>query len=302
MMDKLEIDDRFMQAGKIAATVREHFKKKDLIGMTVNQICTEVEEMTRKLGAEPGFPCGVSVNSVTAHYSGELFNDQTIRDNDVIKLDLGAHVDGYVADTATTICYNPDYQELTLATETALNNAIKTVKNKISSSNIGKIISETANRFGFKPISNLSGHSIERFKVHAGVSIPNVWTPLGVSLKTGNVYAIEPFLTVKDGSGYVVDGKTKTIYMLLRRKKTGEKRLDEFTEKIWESRNTLPFSPRWYTDDYKKEELNMILNKLVAKKIMRVYPDLLEANNKVVAQFEHTITPTENGMIIITKT
>ena len=219
-MDKLEIDERFVTAGKIAATVREHFKKKDLVGMTVNQVCEEVESMTRRLGAEPGFPCGVSINSVTAHYSGELFDDQTIRDDAVIKLDLGAHIDGYVADTATTICYDPDYQELTLATETALNNAIKIVKDKISSSNIGKVISDTADKFGFIPISNLSGHSIERFKVHAGVSIPNVWTALGSSLRIGNVYAIEPFLTVKDGSGHVVDGKTKTIYMLIKRKKT----------------------------------------------------------------------------------
>ncbi len=301
-MDKLKIDERFVTAGKIAATVREHFKKKDLVGMTVNQVCEEVESMTRRLGAEPGFPCGVSINSVTAHYSGELFDDQTIRDDAVIKLDLGAHIDGYVADTATTICYDPDYQELTLATETALNNAIKIVKDKISSSNIGKVISDTADKFGFIPISNLSGHSIERFKVHAGVSIPNVWTALGSSLRIGNVYAIEPFLTVKDGSGYVVDGKTKTIYMLIKRKKTGDKKIDEFTKKIWDSRNTLPFSPRWYLDDYKKEELNAMLNKLVAKKIMRVYPDLLEANNQTVAQFEHTITPTENGAVILTKT
>ena len=300
-MDKLEIDKRFIEAGKIAATVREHFKKKNLIGMTVTQLCNEVEGMTRKLGAEPGFPCGVSINSVTAHYSGELFDDQTINDDAVIKLDLGAHIDGYVADTATTICYDPDYQELTLATEAALNNAIKAVKDKISSSDIGRVISDTAEKFGFIPISNLSGHSIERFKVHAGVSIPNVWTPLGSSLRKGNVYAIEPFLTVKDGSGQVVDGKTKTIYMLTRRKKTGDKKIDELIKKIWDTRNTLPFSPRWFLDDYKKEELDRMLDKLVAKKIIRVYPDLLEANNQTVAQFEHTVTPTENGVVILTK-
>ena len=224
MTNELEIDERFIKSGSIAAKVRDYFKNKDLVGMTVNQVCTEVEDMTRKLGAEPGFPCGVSINSITAHYSGELFDEQIIQNNDVIKLDLGAHIDGYVADTATTICYNPEYQELTLATEAALNEAIRSVKNKISSSEIGKIISNTANKFGFKPIENLSGHSIERFKIHAGVSIPNVWTPFGSSLKTGNVYAIEPFLTVNNGSGHVVDGKTKTIYMLLKRKKTGDKK------------------------------------------------------------------------------
>ena len=76
MTNELEIDERFIKSGSIAAKVRDYFKNKDLVGMTVNQVCTEVEDMTRKLGAEPGFPCGVSINSITAHYSGELFDEQ----------------------------------------------------------------------------------------------------------------------------------------------------------------------------------------------------------------------------------
>ena len=90
--------------------------------------------------------------------------------------------------------------------------------------------------------------------------------------------------------------------MLIKRKHTGDKKLDNFTDTIWKPRNTLPFSPRWYLDNYSKEELNEILNKLVARKIFRVYPDLIEATNAIVAQFEHTITPTEDGAVILTET
>ncbi|MBE18968.1 MAG: type II methionyl aminopeptidase [Thaumarchaeota archaeon] len=302
MNTALEIDPKFVKAGNITAKVRDEFKRRNLIGMTVTQVCTEVEDMIRKLGAEPGFPCGVSINDVTAHYSGELFEDRVITDNSVIKLDLGAHIDGFVADTAVTISYNPDYYELTLATEKVLYEAIKNVKHRTSSATIGKIIEETAHKYGFKPISNLSGHSIERFKIHAGISIPNISTPFGSNLNIGHVYAIEPFLTLKNAAGYVVDGTTKTIYMLIRRKHTGDKKLDNFTDTIWKTRNTLPFSPRWYLDNYSKEELNEILNKLVARKIFRVYPDLIEATNAIVAQFEHTITPTEDGAVILTET
>ena len=166
---------------------------------------------------------------------------------------------------------------------------------------IGKVIEDTAKRWGFKTISNLSGHSIDRYQVHAGVSIPNVWSPASQSLKEGMVYAIEPFLTSQSGAGYVIDGRAKTIYMLVTRKRTGDKKMDSFVDMIWETRRTLPFTPRWYLDDFSKKDLRTILDGLVKRKILRLYPDLVEASGACVAQFEHTITPTVNGAVVLTE-
>lgn len=301
-MSGLSIPAEFIKAGRVAAEVRESIKKRSLIGMNILEICDEVENMSRKLGAEPGFPCGVSINSTTAHYSADLDETHTIHEGDVVKLDLGTHVDGYVADTATTISYSPDYDRLTHAAESALREAIKASKEGVPVGHLGKVIEDTAERWGFRTISNLSGHSIERYKVHAGISIPNVWAPAGQTLKEGMVYAIEPFLTLKEGAGYVIDGSAKTIYMLITRKKTGDRKIDSFVDTIWETRKTLPFSPRWYLDQFSKKELKTMLDKLVMKKIMRLYPDLVEARGTCVAQFEHTITPTADGAVILTQT
>ena len=295
------IPEQFKKAGRIAAEVRENIKRRSLLGMSILEICDDVENMSRKLGAEPGFPCGVSVNSTTAHYSADLEETHTINDGDVVKLDLGTHIDGYVADTAMTISYNPDYDGLTHATESALNEAIKASKDNVPVGYIGKVIEDTAKRWGFKTISNLSGHSIDRYQVHAGVSIPNVWSPASQSLKEGMVYAIEPFLTSQSGAGYVIDGRAKTIYMLVTRKRTGDKKMDSFIDMIWETRRTLPFSPRWYLDNFSKKDLRTILNGLVKRKILRLYPDLVEASGACVAQFEHTITPTVNGVVVLTE-
>ncbi len=300
-MSDLSIPTEFVKAGRVAAEVRESMKKKSLIGMNILEICDQVENMSRKLGAEPGFPCGVSVNSITAHYSADLDEEHTIHEGDVVKLDLGTHVDGYVADTATTISYSPDYDRLTHAAESALKEAIKVAKEGVPVGHLGKVIEDTAERWGFRTISNLSGHSIDRYKVHSGVSIPNVWGHAGQTLKEGMVYAIEPFLTLKEGAGYVIDGSAKTIYMLITRKKTGDRKIDSFVDMIWETRKTLPFSPRWYLDYYSKKELRIMLDKLVTKKILRLYPDLVEARGTCVAQFEHTFTPTANGAVILTQ-
>ena len=104
-------------------------------------------------------------------------HDEIVTDGDLVTIDLGVHINGYIADTATTISYNSDYDVLNQAAKETLNAAIKKVKRDVSAGEIGRVISETAERWGFRPISNLTGHSTDQYTIHAGVSIPNVWVP-----------------------------------------------------------------------------------------------------------------------------
>ncbi len=300
-MSQISIPEEYIKAGKIAGGVRESIRKGSLVGMSLLEICNEVEGMFRKKGSEPAFPCCSSVNNTAAHYSAILDEEYVVKEGDIIKLDIGCHLNGYLVDTAVTISYNSEFDSLVQATEASLNAAIKAAKEGVPAGYIGKVIEEVAENWGFKTISNLSGHSIERYKVHAGISIPNVWTPANQMLKANTVYAIEPFLTVPNGAGYVVEGKAKPIYALLTRKKTGDKRLDSFADMIWETRRILPFSPRWYRDQYPKEELRKVLDRLVKIKVLRAYPDLIEARGGYVAQFEHTIVPTPTGAVVLTQ-
>ena len=292
--------EEYVKAGRIAAEVREHARRKYHVGRTLLEICEEVEGMIIAKGGKPAFPCNVSLNEVAAHYTAEPNDDTEVKDGDVLKIDIGVHVNGYIADTAVTVCYNPKYEMLVNATEQALQEAIKIVKAGVNASDIGKVIEDTAKRFGFIPIHNLSGHSLSQYTVHAGKSIPNIRTYTGFSLLADEVYAIEPFFTTREGNGLVVNGNAKNIFALVNRKSSKNKDADELKEEIWKRYKTLPFASRWLLDKYDYKHLNDLLNILLKKKIIRAYPVLIESNRQYVAQAEHTIMPKDDGVVIIT--
>jgi methionyl aminopeptidase len=120
------------------------------------------------------------------------------------------------------------------------------------------------------------------------------------SLKEGDVFAIEPFLTLQSGAGYVVDSSSVTIFSLAARKKTGVKGQDDFVGRIWEERKTLPFTPRWYVAEYGRKNLDAMLRELVKRRIMRSYPTLVEASGSPVAQFEHTMALDDGELVLLT--
>lgn len=288
----------YLKAGKIASEVREYARKKYHVGRTLLEICEELEGMIKAKGGKPAFPCNVSLNDIAAHYTAEPNDDTEVKDGDVLKIDIGVHINGYIADTAVTTCYNPLYESLVNATEQALQEATKMVKAGVNASDIGKVIEDTAKRFGFMPIHNLTGHSLAQYTVHAGKSIPNIRTYTGFSLQADEAYAIEPFFTTKEGTGLVVNGKIKNIFSLVSRKKSNDKDADALKEEIWNRFKTLPFAARWLDHDI--NHLNKTLNILIKKKIVKAYPILVEGNGQIVAQAEHTVIPKENNVIIIT--
>jgi len=295
----LSIED-YQKAGKVAAAVREDARKRYHVGQTLLQICEHVEGMIRQKGAEPAFPCNASLNEIAAHYTAEP-NDQTVvKDSDVLKIDIGAHVNGYIADTAVTVCYNPRYDSLVNATELALQEAVKIVKARVKASDIGRVVETITKKMGFKPIHNLSGHSLGQYTIHAGKSIPNIWTIGTFSLLPNEAYAIEPFLTTNDGSGVVYNGKVKNIFAIATRKRTGDKEADAFLDDLWKRFKTLPFALRWVIKDHDEKQARNLMELLIKKKLVRAYPILVEGNGKFVAQAEHTLIPTENGAMIVT--
>ncbi|MBI3840921.1 MAG: type II methionyl aminopeptidase [Thaumarchaeota archaeon] len=293
------IPQEFRTSGKITAEVRARVKEKIRPGMGYLEACEFVEEEIASRGASPAFPTGIGVNQVTAHYAPQTGDGSVFKETDLIKVDFGVHVDGYVTDTAVSVTFNPEYNLLLEVAERALNVAIATARKEVRTGEIGREIHREAARFGFKTIENLTGHTVDRYQVHAGKSIPNLYLPGMQSLKKGDVFAVEPFLTPGRAAGYVVDAPTTTIYSIAARKKTGVDELDRFVDRVWEDRKTLPFTPRWYAEELggKHESL---LGRLVAKKLVRGYPTLVEASGNPVAQFEHTLAIDEAGLVVLT--
>ncbi|MGE5685667.1 MAG: type II methionyl aminopeptidase [Nitrososphaerota archaeon] len=298
-MDNFE---NYIKAGKIASEVREYARTQDHTGRTLSEICNDVENEIIKKGGEPAFPVNVSLNDIAAHYTAVPNDPTVVKNTDVLKIDVGVHIDGYIADTAVTVSFDSKYQDLIDIAQRALDEAIGIARSNTRVSDIGRTIEKTITKYGCKPIQNLSGHSLERYTIHAGQSIPNIWT-IGHSfnLSVNNVYAIEPFVTTKDGQGIVYEGKVKNIFGITSRKRTKDQRADELLEYLWNKFKTLPFALRWVVKDYEEKEALSLLETLLKKKNVHAYPILVEGSNRIVVQAEHTIIPQESNTITITK-
>lgn len=297
----MSLDD-YIKAGRIASLVRENARKKNYVGRTLFEICESIEDEIKDNGGSPAFPVNTSLNEIAAHYTAEPEDQITIKDTDVLKIDLGVHIDGYIADTAVTVSHDSKYDQLINTAELALSEAIKITKNNAKSGEIGKIIENTIHYNTLQPIQNLSGHSLEQYIIHAGKSIPNIKTyGSSFSLISNQAYAIEPFVTTKDGLGVVYEGKTKNIFSLVSRKPTKDKDADELITHLWNKFKTLPFAIRWLVDDYTESRIRELVDYLIKRKNIRAYPILVEGNNKVVSQAEHTVFILDQLTHVITK-
>ena len=293
--------ESYQKAGKIASEVREGARRKYHIDSTLLEICESIEKQIRSMGAQPAFPVNTSLNEIAAHYTAEPGDQTVVKEGDILKIDIGVHVDGYIADTAVTVCYDPKYDSLVKSAEQALADAVRMARANTKASDIGKTIETVIGRMGFRPIQNLSGHSLQQYVIHAGKSIPNIWT-IGSSfaLQQGEAYAIEPFATTKDGMGAVREGKIRNIFGITSRKPSKDGEADQLLDTIWSRYRTLPFALRWLTDAYDESRLRRLTDVLIKKKNIHAYPILVEGNGKIVVQAEHTLIPSESGANVIT--
>ncbi|MBM3905284.1 MAG: type II methionyl aminopeptidase [Thaumarchaeota archaeon] len=295
----MQLDD-YIKAGKIASEVRELARAKDWVGKTLYEICETVESEIKSRGGKCAFPVNTSLNEIAAHYTAEPNDPKVLTSSDLIKIDLGVQINGYIADTAVSVSYDPESSILVETAEEALKAAMTMVKEGTKSSDIGKTIQKTVTQYNLKPIANLSGHSLEQYTIHAGKSIPNMWSIGSFALSTKEAYACEPFVTTAKGLGFVREGKTKNIFGLVSRKKTKNENANKLVDFIWDNFSTLPFALRWIVRSYEEKEARTLLEELIKNKIVRAYPVLNEANGQRVAQAEHTFIPNATGAIVTT--
>jgi methionyl aminopeptidase len=292
--------EKFRAAGRIASEVRRHVENKVKAGMKILELCEQVEREIRARGGEPAFPCNVDVNEIGAHYTSPPGDSSIIPEDSVVKVDIGVHVDGYVADTAITIVLSSAFTFMKEAVEEALNQALKVLSPRVKVSEVGLTIQKTIESRGLKPIRNLTGHSVGRFLVHTGKHIPNVGSLNGARIEAGEIYAVEPFATLREGDGMVVNGPCGNIYRASKRKlpKNGDAR--RLMKYILEKFKTLPFTPRWLTG------LSIIPNplrefrKLVDGRYISCYPILIEKSFKPVVQAEHTVLVLKDEVEVLT--
>jgi methionyl aminopeptidase len=292
--------EKFRLSGKILRETREEMRSFVRENMPIIQVCEKAEALIREKGGKPAFPCNVSINEITAHYTSPPNDEKRIPEKAIVKVDLGVHVDGYVTDTACTVCFDPEYTAMTHAAEHALKAAIDSIRPEMPVSKIGSVIESVIKNRGFKPIANLTGHSVGRYLIHAGTSIPNVAQFSLTKLKTGGVYAIEPFVTLPEAVGRVEDSATVTIFRLVKAKSAKNPYAKQLLKHIDSSFRTLPFAERWIKNVVPKEQYREAFKELLASKALMGYPVFVEASGKPVTQAEHTVLITGDGCEVLT--
>jgi methionyl aminopeptidase len=292
--------DALRSAGRIASVVRGRAHEEVKVGMKLIEICENVEAWIRELGGEPAFPCNVDINQVAAHYTSPPGDQSVVPEGSIVKVDIGVHVEGHIADTATSVCFEPGLDRLLEAAEAALEAGIGAVRADVRASEVGDAIERAMRRMGVAPIRNLTGHKIARYVVHAGTAIPNVSSIDGHRLEAGEIYAIEPFTTLPGAAGEVGDGPPGSIY-LFQKKRSVEGDAARSMLKLIQSRyRTLPFAQRWVLREFPGPEGRTAFTELLNSRCLYAYPQLVERSRSPVAQAEHTVIVTEDGCEVTT--
>jgi methionyl aminopeptidase len=290
---------KILKAGEIASKTKDYAKLIIKPNMPLLDIAEKIEGKIIQLGGKPAFPVNLSINEIAAHYTPS-YNDESVA-RGLLKVDFGVHIDGWVADTAFSVDLenNKENKKLIESSEKALKNAIQKAKIGISLGEIGKTIQQTIENEGFSPITNLSGHEMRNYDLHAGITIPNIDNKAFKEVTRG-LYAIEPFAT--NGSGKVVEGKPSGIYLLIEDKNVRSQEARKILNFITEEYKTLPFCSRWIIKKHGTKAL-FALRQLEENGNLHQYPQLIEKfsnGNTKVSQAEDTIL-VDDEVIVTTK-
>jgi len=281
----MNIED-WIRAGRIASKALEYAKNIVKPGVKVKDVLDKIEEFILSFNAELAFPAQISINNFAAHYCSDIDDDLIINESDVVKIDVGVLINGAIGDTAITLDFSHKYENLLRSSEEALKKAIDLIKPGININEISKVIEYTIRSYGYNPIKNLSGHTMKEYALHIEPSIPNVNTNIREKLKHNQVIAIEPFST--DGYGLVKEKGESNVFMQVLDKNVRHPFAREILKEVKKYKK-MPFARRWLEKKFGKMKTQIALKELLREKIIVGFPPLVEVNNGIVAQFEHTI-------------
>ncbi len=292
-MDKQELEN-LQKAGRIAAEALHYAKGLLKPGASLLEVTEKTEDKIKKLGGELAFPVQISLNDVAAHFCPEA-DDKIIFKDQLVSIDIGVHINGFIGDNAVTVDLSGKHAALVKASRDALDNAIKIIKPGIAVSWIGKVIHDTIVAAGFAPVRNLSGHGLEKFNIHSTPTIPNYDNGDKTALKEGMVIAIEPFASA--GAGVIYESSPATIFQLAKKRPVRNIFTREILKEI-EQYKELPFCRRWLAKKFGLPKTNFAIRELLNLGIIREYPPLVDKEHGIVSQAEHTVLVEEKAVVL----
>jgi len=290
--------DCVRKAGRIAGEARELGISLVAPNVPLVKVAEEVEAYILEKGAKVAFPTNLSINDVAAHFSPNMNDDTRFSQGDVVKVDVGAHVDGFIGDTAATVeVGTKNWTDLINASARALTFATEMIADGTPVNAIGGAVERSIKESGFRPVVNLNGHEMKQFNLHAGLSIPNFDDGTTTKVRDGMIIAVEPFAT--NGAGSVDNAKAGNIYRIIRDRQLKDAETMRLFERIKAEYNTLPFCERW-CQKLDKDAPHLLKN-MFRHGVIMSYPVLREVRHGLVSQTEHTLVIVNNRCEITTK-
>ena len=286
------------KAGNIANEVKKCLKPEIKIGASVLSLIEAAESKIVELNGNWAFPVNISINNTAAHYTSPIKDDGlSINEGDIVKVDLGVHIEGFIVDTAFSVSFsdNPLLENIIQATEVACEAAKNMAKPGVNTRVIGKKVESIIKGFGYNPIRELGGHQIERWTVHGKKQLPELGSQGGDTMEEGDVFAVEIFASTGEGSvhntnySYIYEVNPYAGRVPLRRK-TSKQILGHINKNY----KTLPFAERWLAKEF-RIGIAFGLQELIQQGKLKVHYVLSEQKGTFVSQSEETIMITENG-------
>ncbi len=284
---------KYVEAGKIAAGIREETLSKMKVGQKLLDIAEGIEKKISDSGAKPAFPVNISINEIAAHYTPQINDERAIGPGDLVKIDVGAHIDGYIADMAFSWCC--EKSPLIEASQHVLQAGIDAIRPGATVSEVSAAISGAIESAGCGPIVNLTGHSLGRYQFHGGISIPNIPNKNGYVLKDGDVIALEPF--VCETPGRVDDSEPVEIYQFVQRRPVRSMEARRILQLAEVDFGGLPFAKRWLAKHVTPFRIKMAMMELERVNAIRSYPVLKDMEGRKIAQAEHTVIVAEQPIV-----
>lgn len=286
--------NKYLKAGRIGAQARALALKKARPGLNILELVEAVEDFIISKGARPAFPVNVSINELAAHYTPRPGDVRVIGPGNLVKIDLGVEVDGYIGDLAFTYC--SEKNPLVDASWKALKAGIGAIRPGAEVGEIGAAIEKAVSGLGLGLIVNLTGHNLDQYIFHGGLSIPNVANDSSHALQEGDVIALEPFIT--ESNGRVEETGVVEIYQYLQDRPVRMPSARKILQLARDSWHGLPFARRWLVrEGITPIGASLALKQLESVNAIKPYPVLKEIEGKPIAQAEHTIIVLEKPIV-----
>jgi methionyl aminopeptidase len=291
----------FLRAGEIAGRVLERVSQEIKPGVKLLKVCSMAEEQIMELGASGlAFPCNISINNEAAHYTSPHGDQKVFPAQGLVKIDIGAHVNGHISDTALTVDLDGSYDRYIHAAREALEAAIEVIRPGIRLGEVGSAIERTMKKHGLRPVHQLTGHQLKPWNLHAGKNVPNFGMRSLASMSLGETFAVEPFAT--NGNGTIRNGPKSFIFSNDLKSK---KKLDRNTLRVRnvarQAYGSLPWASRWLHGRISGVDIDASINIMQKAGVIHGYPVLFEGKDGMVSQFEHSLFVSRDGAIVSTR-